>query len=332
MSCSIIIICFCCSAHCIKMPRFTNRYPVENSSSSTASWKLEMVENSQASWLGSHKFPIAKVTISEQDEKVGRRFFALILLQQILFSSVSFHVFLPVVEYNQLLLSWGVPICVPLGWSSMIADWVVGRVQICKHTETHADTPTQSNLDDCHCTCTTTTDLWSQQQAYAGSSKPCLPHLYNNGSVWSQQQAYLCMQDHHQTLDYCHHSTCTATEICDHNKKPYANPYATVSQSVPSIYDHHLLLLLLLLLLHQNDACSKHLLLRSTYFNQFLQPLSLSHIRWCFLRHRNVFTLLAGVLLLLACLLILWFCFFHQLPVSCISNDCHLVFLCSSSS
>jgi hypothetical protein len=51
------------------------------------------------------KFPIAKVTISEQDEKVGRRFFALILLQQILFSSVSFHVFLPVVEYNQLLLS-----------------------------------------------------------------------------------------------------------------------------------------------------------------------------------------------------------------------------------
>ncbi len=113
---------------------------------------------------------------------------------------------------------------------------------------------------------------------YAGtSSNPWLlpPRLYNR-YLWSQQQAYLCMQDHHQTLDYCHHSTCTATEICDHNKKPYANPYATVSQSVPLIHDHHLLLLLLLLLLHQNDACSKHLLLRSTDFNRFLQPLSLS--------------------------------------------------------
>ncbi len=142
MSCIIIIICFCCSPHRIKMPRFTNRYRVENSSSSTtASWKLEMVENSQASWLGSHKSPIAKVTISEQDEKVGCHFFALILLQQILFSSVSFHVFLPVVEYNQLLHSWGVPICVPLAWSSMIADGVVGRVKIRKHTETHAETP-----------------------------------------------------------------------------------------------------------------------------------------------------------------------------------------------
>ncbi len=196
MSCSIIIICFCCSPHHIKMPRFTNRYPVENSSSSTASLKLEMVENSQASWLGSHKSQIAKVTISEQDEKVGRRFFALILLQQILFSSVSFHVFLPVVKYNQLPHSWGLLICVPLGWSSMIADGVVGRVQIRKHTETHADTLTQSNLDECHCTCTTTTDLWSQQQAY------------------------LCMQVHHQTLDYCCR-TYTTTDICDHNKQAY---------------------------------------------------------------------------------------------------------------
>jgi hypothetical protein len=32
----------------------------------------------------------------------------------------------------------------------MIADGVVGRVQICKHAETHANTLSQSNLDDCH--------------------------------------------------------------------------------------------------------------------------------------------------------------------------------------
>ncbi len=109
------------------------------------------------------------------------------------FLQCHFMVFLPVVQYNQLPHSWGVPICVPLGWSSMIADGVVGRVQIRKHTETHADTPSQSNLDDCYCTCTTTTDLWSQQQAY------------------------LCMQEHHQTLDYCRHTY--TTDICDHNNK-----------------------------------------------------------------------------------------------------------------